>query len=335
MRAILLFFSALLCLTGATAPLAASERPPECVAAAQDCLLAAEVGPPFALGSLVLYPVRLPPSLLSSHGLWPIDRAMGAGVVSVADPGVGDGPGALSGRNTGGTTVFGQGGGFFQGGGQDRGGGRSFLMSPREDTNFPVYCVEYGRSEGSTTAFLPEGYALAHPVLRGCLALGDQERIWREVARERRVLGASEETGASYRGVEQADPARQARARLGLLSPAWSEGAAGVLVAAGNRVIGLDLYGDPRLMSAQRDLLLRSYALVNAELAEPIACTVGPDDARAFLADAAGARWRLERPLGAGEYVALGMRWHAGGALLWNGGLVHLGLYDTRPIVDR
>lgn len=301
----------------------------------QECLLSAEVGFPSEMGSLVIYPVQLPTPLLTAIRVDPIAVAMAEGRVSVEEmPGRMDQYRLLA-TNHGTGTTFAQGGGFYQGGGQDRGGGRGFLMAPLAQGAFPSYCFEEGRTEGPSTRFSADSFALAHPVLRGLLAVGDQTRIWREVSRERRVLEVADPLSTSYREVEGAVRARDARRRVELLPQDWGSGLAGLLVACGDRVLGLDLYGDPQLLKQHRGLLLRSYALVNAELMDRVPCSIGPDDATAFLRDSANARYQSVPAVDLGESYGLAMRWHAGEALLMDGRLVHLGLYDTRAIVDR
>jgi hypothetical protein len=301
----------------------------------QECLLSAGVGSPSQMGSLVVYPIQLPTALLSAVRVDPIATAMAQGRVTVEEmPGRMDQYRLLA-SNSGGSDVFAQSGGFFQGGGQDRGGGRGFMMSPLGQATFPAYCFEEGRTEGPSSRFAADSFSLAHPVLRGLLAVGDQKRIWREVARERQTLEVADPACTSYRQVEEATRAKEARSRVELFSQDWGSGLSGIVVACGDRVIGLDLYGDPLLLKQHRTLLLRSYALVNAELADRVPCSIGPEAVAAFLRDAANARYESVPAVDLGESYGLAMRWHAGEALLKDARLVHLGMYDTRALTGR
>lgn len=296
-----------------------------------DLLLAADVGPAISVGILTVYPIAAAPSP-ALPPLEPIADAMAAGRAVVEEMPAGWNQFRLFASNQGDGGVFAQGGGFYGGGGQDRGGGGGGFFGAHDSGELVVACVEKGRTEGPDARFVASSYRLAHPALRGMLLAGDQHAIWNEVARERQVLGAEALDTTSYRAVEQAVGVREARRRTELLSPEWPRAATGIAVAAGDRVLGVEVYGSGDLLRRHLPLLLASYAVADAEIGRWVPCQLGAGDIEAFLAHASDAEARERLSLGAEDATDLRMGSYRGEAVRLDGSLIHFGLYDTRPL---
>jgi hypothetical protein len=319
--------------TGLCSVLAAPRHTPEPFDAVRECLLESHVGPASPMGSLLVYPVELPRQLHYSRSVTPIACAMSEGTVTVEELPGGMDQFRLFASNNSDRDVFSQGGGFFQGGGQDRGGGGG-LFGANMGGELVVACVEEGRLTGDSTRFIATEFSLAHPVLRAALAIGDQNAIWQEVARERRVFGCVDSASTSYRMVEQSARVREERSRLALEAPTWDSSSSGIVVACGDRIVGFELYGSPALLEEHRDLLLNSYAMLNAELGGWTECRVNRDDVCRFLTEASGIGYRQQPSPGIGTAYAMAAGPYAGAALMGYGSLVHVGLYDTRPLSE-
>lgn len=293
----------------------------------------AQIGSPSQVGSLVIYPITLPPRFSPSLGIVPVFEALKSGDFQVSELSSGMDQFHLSGINRGRGTTFGQGGGFYQGGRQGRGGGGGgFLMAPLSGGDFGVYCFEEGRTTGETTLFSAEDFSLAHPTLRGLVCGDDQNAIWREIARERRVLGVVDPAATSYGWVVKAEGVQAQIKQAESDRASFPSRVNGVVVAIGDRILGIDLYGDKELFDKTRGLLLGSYAMANAEAGSNVRCTVGEQGVWRFLEDVASCGLRAEKSVDLGDTFRLGFGSHLGEAILWNGQLVHLGAYDTRPL---
>lgn len=295
--------------------------------------LGARIGEPVAAGSLVFYPVTLAPEMRASLGLVTVAQALRQGTFQLSEVHGGMQQLFLMASNTGGRGVFGQGGSFYQGGGQDRGGGRGFVMAPLSESQVPVFCFEEGRMQGPTDRFSPDVCTLAHPTLRGLIALGDQRAIWSEIRRQREVLGVDPAGSTSYRTVDGARIVAEGRRYAERIDQPLGLGPSGFVVACGDRIVGMDLYADTGLFRDMRGLLLASYAMVNAEVGPEVPCTVGPAGVAAFLWDVANARRDPRGSVDLEDGVWLRFGCHAGEAVAYKGSLVHLGVYDTRPPV--
>lgn len=293
----------------------------------------AQIGSPAQVGSLVIYPIVLPPRFSPSLGLVPVFEALKSGDFRISEMSNGMDQFHLAGFNSGGSNVFGQGGGFYQGGRQGRGGGGGgFLMAPMSRGGFGVFCFEEGRTEGTSSLFSADGYSLAHPTLRGLVCGDDQNAVWREITRERRVLGVTDPAATSYGHVVKTEGVRAQLKVIDSSSQSLPSHVNGVVVAIGDRILGIDLYGDKELFGKTRALLLGSYAIANAEVGSDVRCTVGEDGVWRFLGDVASCGPEQVRSVDLGDTFRLGFGSHRGEALVWNGQLVHLGVYDTRPL---
>ncbi len=298
-----------------------------------DVLSGVQIGRPVAAGPLRVYPLLLPRELSADLGVLAIPTAARDGALEVSELPGGRDQFLLAAYNGGNNPVFGQGGGYYQGGGQGRGGrGGGFMMAPLSQATLPVVCYEEGRETGPSSYFDLTAYTLAPPLLRALSVRADQQLVWRELARQKNVsarvnadsvLASLAPVAPPWLGMANEDLRLDAR---------FPSGVHGVVVACGDRIVGMDLYGDPKLYADLREALVDSYAAVAADVDLRLPCVVEPGDVERFLRDVAGARRQARAQVGIEEAVTLGFGSHLGEAIAYEGRLVHVGAYDSlRP----
>jgi len=297
-----------------------------------DLVSGVQVGRPVTTGPLRVYPLLLPAEFSSDLGVVALPVAFREGTFEVSEmPGARD-QFLLAGYNGGDNPVFGQGGGYYQGGGQNRGGGGGFMMAPLAQGSLPVLCFEEGREEGPTSYFDPSAFTLAPPVLRSLVIRADQTLVWRELARQLDgPMALSDDTNwhGPARGV--APWLDRVPQDIGL-EARFPRGVHGVLVACGDRIVGMDLYGDPQLYADSRTMLTESAGAAAGEMDPRLRCTVDPPDVARFLRDLAVADKRARQPIGIEDAMTLEFGTHLGEVIAYDGRLVHLGVYDSvRP----
>ncbi len=205
----------------------------------------------------------------------------------------------------------------------------SVLAGAQGKTTIPVSCVEQGRWRYRSKHFGSEG-SHASPKLRHVLkktvthsALGghghgsDQGAVWQEVGRQMSSLGACSPTGAMA-DTYQAYDARLREFRDQLK---YVEGASGLAVAVGGKVVSVDLFDKPATCRRVWDRLLSGVILDALEAASQ------PDRAQAadvqqVLQTLGDAAWQQVPAVGAGEEFRADLGSDRHGSALTHGGTV-------------
>jgi hypothetical protein len=210
------------------------------------------------------------------------------------------------------------------------------LVAARSTFTLPVSCVEQGRWGYQSREF--RSAFCAPPSLRACnmravrgnrddrgAAEGDQDRVWSCVADGLADVGVDSPTASLTDGFSSMEERlRQCRQELRL--PA---SAAGILVACGERVVGVDLFDSPTTFTRLWDRVSNAYFfdVFRTGEAAPPASPAPLDVAPAFLGQVVG-RAQLRLPaLGLGDELAIAGEGLVGAALLHAGRLVHLAAF--------
>jgi len=184
----------------------------------------------------------------------------------------------------------------------------SVLIAAKSKTKIPVSCVEAGRWRYKSSHFDPSGTCspsrLRHFVkasVSGSLKAGrghrsDQGKVWEEVARQQESLGASSLTGA----MSDAFEAYQGRVAEFQERLRYVEGATGLAVAIGPRVVAVDLFDKPGTCRKVWNRLLSGYVLDALE-ARAEEGPVAPSDVEQTLSLAGTMPWQSAEPVGEGE----------------------------------
>jgi hypothetical protein len=206
----------------------------------------------------------------------------------------------------------------------------SVLVGAKGRTTIPVSCVEQGRWHYRARCFGSGGshasYRLRH-VLRSSVTRSaqagrghgsDQGEVWREVSRQMESLGSSSETMAMADTYEaHSHSLAEFRDRL-----KYVEGASGLAVALGGKVVSVDLFDRPATCRKVWERLL-SGVVMDALEAGPAAAEAAGADVEALLAYLGSAPWQPTKAVGVGEeFRCEGEGKHAA-ALVHDGAVVH------------
>ena len=210
-------------------------------------------------------------------------------------------------RNHGKTRVLFLEGEELVGAKQDRVVNTSVLVPPGARIHLPVSCVEHGRWVYRSNRVMMSG-AHSPTIVRSALkssvsmsldedldAVANQAHVWDSIAKLHKSYGVASPTGAmsdAYARYEE----QLAEFRAAL---AYVPRAAGVALAAGDRLLALDVFDKASTCRKVWDRLL-SGAVFDALASQDAACRVGPWDVKCWLNTAGESVWRPVRTIGDG-----------------------------------
>jgi hypothetical protein len=224
--------------------------------------------------------------------------------------------------------VFLMGGEILSGARQDRIVRQDTLVGPRRKRlAVPVYCVEQGRWHFTTGSFGSEKN-LGTWKLRSKARAGGSEgqaKVWAEVAKANDEAGVRSSTGAyqdAYRDKQVAGRVAELERRLAGLASRQPQ-AIGAAVGLGDRLVSLDLFGDPALFQELWPKILKSTALA-ALSAQGEPGRMGSGQASELLALLSRADCQPMPAVDLGSGLACGAAGWDASALLREGALLHL-----------
>ncbi len=264
------------------------------------------VGDPTRYESLSVFPLFSPPGGVVDYFL--SDDAIRAGSVTVEEVSEGGSVPDLLVTNLGESRVLFLEGEELRGAKQNRVLNTSVLVAAHSKTRIPVSCVEQGRWRYRSRHFVP-GDSHSSPKLRHILKkssyesmkaghgyTSDQGAVWGEVSRQMDSLGSSSDTAAmsdtyeSYQG-------RLAEFRQRLKNV---EGATGLAVAVGKKVVALDLFDKPSTCAKVWDRLL-SGVIMDALEEAPTDEVASRPDVELLLSRLRDAAWEPAPAVGEGR----------------------------------
>jgi len=218
---------------------------------------------------------------------------------------------------------------------QDRTVNITILIREKTERVIPVSCVEQGRWNWTTPHFAASNYAT--PGLRGGKiassqanrratgrAFSDQKQVWQDVSMSINAAGAHSETD-SINDAFKAAKKRTGEYRKNLVLP---KEAAGVIVAIGGEVIGMDLFDSPRTLRKIWPRLSESYFFEGAyrEKAKKTARAAAAEFLKS-LPEAVklapdGSEYGRELEFSEGDYI--------GSGLWYNSRLCHLSAFRAK-----
>jgi hypothetical protein len=220
-----------------------------------------EIYEPIHFKHLSIFPLRLREGS-KLRGTWlTLDAALDRGVLAITEKPDGGRVSVVSVVNQSrDDTVFLMSGEVFSGGKQSRTVRQDVVLAPGQRIDLDVFCVEARRWRGE--AELASGKALLPQSIQKELRMGaDQQRIWQEVARTNRALGAENATDS----LELALNADGVRDRLWevrkQIVPKMPDDTIGYMFLDGGRPAGAEFFGREDLAASLLPKLLDSYAV--------------------------------------------------------------------------
>lgn len=265
-----------------------------------------KVGNPVRHENLAVFPLFSPPSPDVDYRL--SHEALDAQIVTVREVSEAGSVPDLLVENTGDVRVLFLEGEELVGAKQNRVLNTSVLVAAHSTTKIPVSCVERGRWRFRTSHFSSGGthspsklrLSLKASVSRSVKAGGshrsDQGAVWQEVDRQQVALGTHSDTSA------MSDTFETHRKRLDDFREKiqYVEGASGVAVAVGGKVVAIDLFDKPSTCQKVWTRLMSGFVLDSLECDQAERPVEAPDVER-LLENLGQFRWEQAPAVGEGD----------------------------------
>jgi len=306
-----------------------------------DLVLRVNIESPYTFKGLTVFPLTVP-KVTDSTNYLSLDEALRNGALVIAEKGEGTVP-VLVAENRGKRFILLLAGNVLAGGKQNRILRSDVLLPPHSGRiELPVFCVERGRWRGRRTSF-DENPAMAAPTIRaGVHASKSQEDIWSDVEGYQQTLDVVSET-EDLKAVTDSPAVRRAleeyRSAFARRLPSHT---IGVVVVSHWRIIGADLFCNPRTFRKHRDRLIGSYGLdcyvtrrgfqspTERQIIAPV--PVGRREIESFLRRVLRAEHTWTPTSGAGRLLRVRGPDLNGMALVRNDAVVHAGLFPQHLI---
>ena len=295
----------------------------------EGCIKSLEVGTTFNYRNLSIVPIYAR-STRDKTDYVTLDEAVERGYITISELDGGRVPQVRLNNNSGRYILL-VAGEILTGCRQDRLVGRDALIGPKsKNVILPVYCSEQGRWTSKGSYFESEK-TQATPALRSQIYTGDsQDGIWRGIAKAAEKLSVRSETSALQEIYRDQDVEKRMRAYVDKLEefPRLEEDAVGIVVGLGDRVVGVDIFANPRIFNSLWPKLLKSYvALAISE--EGQSGTLTQKQAKDVLNEVYRAKFSRQPGLDLGEDLQANPAGMVCAALVYRSGVVHLGAFPT------
>jgi hypothetical protein len=285
------------------------------------------VGAPVTYDKLSVFPLFLESPARPNYRLAEEALADGSAVVEEVTEG-GSVPN-LAVDNKGDTLVLFVEGQELRGAKQNRVLNTSVLIAAHTKTVLPVSCVEQGRWRYVSKSFSSSDYHCSAKMRRvlkksvndstmsGGGHSSDQGAVWGEVSRQMHSTGSASPTMAMADTMSTHKPHIDRH----VAEVPYSEGAAGLAVVVGGKIVSVDLFDAPETCRKVWPRVISGMAMDAME--EQGYSTVSPDEVASALAGLHSEPWKPVAAAGAGEEQrSESPKWH-GSVLTLNGNLVH------------
>ncbi len=285
------------------------------------------VGSPVTHDRLSVFPLFIDAPAVPNYRL--SEEALADGTAVVEEVTEGGSVPNLAVDNKGDTLVLFVEGQELRGAKQNRVLNTSVLIAAQTKTVLPVSCVEQGRWRYVSKQFTSSDY---HSSSKMCAVLkksvndstlsggghhSDQGAVWTEVSRQMSSLGSTSDTMAMADTVSHHRPTIDRH----VAEVAYAEGASGLAVAVGGKIVSVDLFDAPETCRKVWPRVVSGMAMDAME--EQDRATVSDAEVAAAVDTLRTAPWQTVPAAGAGEEQrSESARWH-GSVLTLNGSLVH------------
>lgn len=249
---------------------------------------------PFQIGTIAVVPI-ISRSPLAEHKYITLAEASRLGLVEVVEVPGRETVNTLEVRNKSHLPLILFAGELLLGGKQDRIVAKDTVVPPRNKRPVPVFCVEHGRWSGRGMSFSQgHGFVPDH-VRQTASQTSSQSAVWGAVSTTNAAAGAASSTGSIQATLNDPKVKKAVEELAKKLAAAFegSKNAVGVICWLNGEVFSADIFANPALFAASRDMLLQSYC-VDAQLIKgPKKTPVNMKECRKFLNDIVAARREL------------------------------------------
>jgi len=288
-----------------------------------------QVGQPLSFNSLTVFPLYAQTCKPADYQL--ADEAIAASTVAVQEVSEGGSVPELLVENTGDTRVLFLEGEELRGAKQNRILNTSILVPAKSTIKVPVSCVEQGRWRhtsrqfGSSKVRSPHSLhyklkaSVSDSIKRESSHRSDQSAVWEEVEKKQAAFGFSSKTMAMSDTYDNlADKMTEYREKL-----KYPEGAIGVAVAVGPKVVCLDVFDKPATCQKAWDRLL-SGSIVDALDGTAAEGQVEAQTVEQLLGESKTTPWADAPTVGDGQEHRAEFNGSIGSALSLDESVVHL-----------
>jgi len=233
-------------------------------------------------------------------------------------------------KNDGDSFVFGMSGEVILGAKQDRMLKSDVLFPPHSEwLHIPVYCTERGRWHAVSKGFSPAGISVPLDVRKEATLSESQTGVWSKIGRYQASFEALAPTEALRDVVESPQVKEHSEPYVSEFEdlPSKAPKAVGVVIAVGDRILGIDIFGSRALFGGMWKKLLRSY-VVDA-VGYKGEGKIAKETAEAFLKELSLAEYSSRATPGVGEVFSISSRQAKGSVLMHRGSVVHLDLFPA------
>lgn len=294
-----------------------------------------EIGKAFNYRSLTIVPLYTT-SIKDRTNYVTLDEAVREGYITITELGGGRVPQVKITNNSNHyiLLVCGE---ILTGGKQDRLVGRDALIAPKsKNVILPVYCSERHRWVPKTEYF-SSGESQAEPYLRGMLYGGKtQAKVWGRIDEYSYDLNISSPTAALqdvYRDPKLADEMNCYVEKL-MNIPRLEEDAVGVVVALDGKIIGIDMFANPKLFASLWPKLLKSYVAL-AISHKDSGGTLAQEEVKELLNEIVEEKFSQKSGLDLGKELQANTSGMICSALVYRKGVIHLGAFPANGESNR
>ncbi|NQT37801.1 MAG: hypothetical protein HQ581_09950 [Planctomycetes bacterium] len=219
-----------------------------------------QISEPVRYGGLAVYPVLLRDGD-TLRGSWlTTDEAISRGKLRITEKGGGSVPVVEVTNTSHSEHIFLLSGEVLSGGKQTRTIRKDVILAPGQRIDLSVFCVEKNRWSGGK-GFSSGGALLPQSIQKELRKGADQARVWSEVARNNRALGAENATGSLESALRSPSVAKKLADVRRTVLPRIPDGTVGYIFVSGGRAVGAEFLGSNDLARRLLPKLLGSYAV--------------------------------------------------------------------------
>jgi hypothetical protein len=295
-----------------------------------------KIASPIIEQGLAVYPVLVDDVPLLSGKWQTLDEAIDSGTLLIREKGGGSVPTVTVENRSRRAYILLMTGDVIKGGMQTRTVRHDTVLSPGQQIDLDVFCVEAQRWEGETrfsSAKLQAPQSIKGEIRGG----GAQSDIWSRVAENNAALGTENSTRSLEVAVKDTAVANKLEDVRKRIVPEVPRGTVGFIFVHGSRAVGAEFFGSEALARAELPQLLDAYAIDFIIRTKAEMRNIAPDDkaATAFFERICRTGSERAKTAGSGAGIRTAADDLLGDGVSLDSTLVHYGVQIAQTIVPK